>query len=89
VLAALPDDKRIGVGVVNQKSPRIETPEVVLNRATQAVRLFGRERVLLTPDCGFATFADNPIASASIATEKLKSIAAAARMLRLEKSLLS
>ena len=27
--------------------------------------LFGAERVLLTPDCGFATFADNPVASAA------------------------
>jgi 5-methyltetrahydropteroyltriglutamate--homocysteine methyltransferase len=89
VLAALPDDKRIGVGVVNQKSPRIEAPDVVLGRATQAVRLFGRDRVLLTPDCGFATFADNPIASAAIATEKLKSIAGAARVLREQQPLRS
>ena len=35
------------------------------------MRLFGPERVLLNPDCGFATFADNPIASAEIARGKL------------------
>ncbi|HXN41189.1 MAG TPA: cobalamin-independent methionine synthase II family protein, partial [Myxococcaceae bacterium] len=88
VLAALPADKRIGVGVVNQKSKRVETTEEVLSRAVRAVRLFGSDRVLLTPDCGFATFADNPIASAAIAMQKLKSIAGAARLLREKKSLL-
>ena len=40
----------------------------------RAVDLFGAERVLLTPDCGFATFADNPVASARVAEAKLKSI---------------
>jgi len=54
----------------------------VLARAERAVQLFGPERVLLNPDCGFATFADNPIASARLATAMLGSIAAAARALR-------
>ena len=43
---------------------------------------FGRDRVLLNPDCGFATFADNPIASAKLAEGKLSTIAAAAAALR-------
>jgi 5-methyltetrahydropteroyltriglutamate--homocysteine methyltransferase len=32
--------------------------------------------VLFTPDCGFATFADNPVASAKVAEEKLRAIVA-------------
>ena len=43
-----------------------------------AIDLLGKERVLLTPDCGFATFADNPLASAKIAEQKLCAIADAA-----------
>ena len=82
VLAGLPGDKRVGVGVVNQKAPRVESPEEVLARAERAVQLLGVERVLLNPDCGFATFADNPISSAVVATGKLKAIAEAARRLR-------
>jgi 5-methyltetrahydropteroyltriglutamate--homocysteine methyltransferase len=82
ILSALPEDKRIGVGVVNQKAPRIEPLEEVLSRAARAVRLFGRDRVLLVPDCGFATFADNPIASAPLAAGKLKGIVEVARLLR-------
>jgi 5-methyltetrahydropteroyltriglutamate--homocysteine methyltransferase len=82
VLRALPDDKRIGVGVVNQKVPAVEPVEEVLARGERAVQLLGAERVLLNPDCGFATFADNPIASAAIAGGKLRAIAEAARTLR-------
>jgi 5-methyltetrahydropteroyltriglutamate--homocysteine methyltransferase len=82
VLSALPSDKRMGVGVVNQKAPRIESHQEVFSRAARAVRLFGRDRVLFAPDCGFATFADNPIAPAAIATGKLKTIVEVARLLR-------
>jgi len=81
-LAELPRDRRIGVGVVNQKTPHVETPDEILARAERAVALLGAERVLLTPDCGFATFADNPIASAAVAEAKLAAIVAAARTLR-------
>jgi 5-methyltetrahydropteroyltriglutamate--homocysteine methyltransferase len=37
--------------------------------------------VLLTPDCGFATFADSPVASARVAEDKLRAIARAAAIL--------
>ena len=82
VLSALPDDKRLGVGVVNQKRQAPEPVDAVLTRAERAVQRFGPERVLLNPDCGFATFADNPIASARLAEAHLATIAAAARTLR-------
>ena len=82
VLADLPRDVRIGVGVVNQKHERIETVEEIAARARRAVELFGVDRVLLTPDCGFATFADNPVASARVAEDKLTAIAAAAELVR-------
>lgn len=82
VLAGLPDDMRIGVGVVNQKRPELEPVEAVLARAERAIQLLGPERVLLNTDCGFATFADNPIASAKLAQGMLATIAAVARTLR-------
>ncbi|MDQ6840097.1 MAG: 5-methyltetrahydropteroyltriglutamate--homocysteine methyltransferase [Actinomycetota bacterium] len=71
ILAGLPDDRRIGVGVINQKRQDIETVDEVLARAEHAVDLFGAERVLLNTDCGFATFADNPIVTSEIAEAKL------------------
>jgi 5-methyltetrahydropteroyltriglutamate--homocysteine methyltransferase len=82
VLRDLPRTTRIGVGVVNQKHEAVEAVEDIVRRAEQAVRLFGADRVLLTPDCGFATFADNPVASATVAEAKLRAIVLAAERLR-------
>jgi len=82
VLAEVPRDKRIGVGVVNQKVARVEPVEEVLARAERAVAVLGVDRVLLNPDCGFATFADNPIASGELSRAKLAVIAEVARRLR-------
>lgn len=82
VLKELPEDVRIGVGVVDQKSDRIETPDEIVARAEHAIGLFGPERVLLNPDCGFATFADSPISSFEVARGKLSSLAEASRILR-------
>ena len=82
VLSQLPSDARIGVGVVNQKHQAIENIDAVTARITEAVNLFGTERLLLHPDCGFATFADNPICSAAIAENKLAVIARAVERFR-------
>jgi 5-methyltetrahydropteroyltriglutamate--homocysteine methyltransferase len=82
ILKALPDDARIGVGVVNQKDPHVEEVDAVSARIAHAIDLFGRERVLLHPDCGFATFADNPICCTGSAGDKLAAIAAAAARVR-------
>ena len=68
--------------MVNQKHQATESLEEVLTRAERAVALFGPERVLLNPDCGFATFADNPIVSAQQAEHKLAVMVEAAARLR-------
>ena len=82
VLADLPPDVHVGVGVVNQKHDRVESVEEIAGRARRAMKLFGPDRVLLTPDCGFATFADSPVASASVAEAKLTAIVNAAELVR-------
>ena len=82
VLRGLPDDRRIGVGVVNQKLDAVEPVEDIRRRISRAIDLFGEERVLLTPDCGFATFADNPVASAEIAEAKMRAIVEARDLAR-------
>lgn len=81
-LAELPPTCRVGVGVVNQKLDRVETVEEVTALAEAAIAAFGVGRVLLNPDCGFATFADSPVASAAVAERKLGVIVEAARALR-------
>ncbi len=82
ILRRLPADRRIGVGVVNQKHARVETVEEIVTRGKRAADLFGAERVWLVPDCGFATFADNPVASAQGAEGKLRAMAEASARLR-------
>ena len=82
LLRDLPAERRIGVGVVNQKHARIETVDEIVAKAERAIALFGADRVLLNPDCGFATFADNPIATADVAERKLAAMAEASRRLR-------
>jgi 5-methyltetrahydropteroyltriglutamate--homocysteine methyltransferase len=82
VLSELPTDRRIGVGVVNQKLDQVESVEEIAARARRAIEVFGEERVLLTPDCGFATFADSPLASPAVAETKLAAIARAVEVLR-------
>lgn len=81
-LRQLPDSIRIGVGVVNQKLDRVESVDEIVARGQAAIDALGVSRVLLNPDCGFATFADRPIASAAVAEEKLAAIARASRLLR-------
>jgi len=87
VLRALPDDRRIGVGVVNQKHRDVESVQQIVAQAEEAVQMFGAERVLLNPDCGFATFADNPVTSSRVAEMKLTAISQAAAILRERHSL--
>jgi len=82
VLRGLPDDRRVGVGVVNQKHARVESVDEIVAKAETAIRVFGPERVLLNPDCGFATFADNPVSSAVVAERKLAAMSEAVRVLR-------
>jgi len=82
ILRGLPEHCRVGVGVVNQKLDAVERPDEILARAERAVALFGPERVLLNPDCGFATFADSPLSSGEVAERKLAAVVEAARMLR-------
>jgi 5-methyltetrahydropteroyltriglutamate--homocysteine methyltransferase len=81
-LTELPQACHLGLGVVNQKLDHVERVEDILAKAERAVALFGADRIRLNPDCGFATFADNPLASADGAEQKLSAIAHTARMLR-------
>ena len=82
ILKSLPDGRRIGIGVVNQKLDRVESVEEIVAKVEHAVSIFGPQRVLLNPDCGFATFADNPVSSAAVAEAKLANMVRAATQMR-------
>lgn len=82
ILKRLPETARLGIGVVNQKNVQTESVEDVAAKIQQAIDLFGRDRLLFHPDCGFATFCDNPICSHPNAEQKLAVITRAAERFR-------
>jgi 5-methyltetrahydropteroyltriglutamate--homocysteine methyltransferase len=75
-------DREIGLGVVNPRTDRAEGPGQIVDRVEQAMRWFSPERIFLNPDCGFGCFASRCVNDERTATEKLRSIARAAAVLR-------
>jgi 5-methyltetrahydropteroyltriglutamate--homocysteine methyltransferase len=74
--------KEIGLGVVNPRSDRIESPEEIAAAVRAALAHFPAEAVFLNPDCGFCTFASRPMNGGDVARAKLAAMAVAARRLR-------
>jgi 5-methyltetrahydropteroyltriglutamate--homocysteine methyltransferase len=60
-LADFPEDKILGLGVIDHCDPRVETPAEVVARAEAALRYLPPERLTLNPDCGFAPGSQNPV----------------------------
>ncbi|MBI1272264.1 5-methyltetrahydropteroyltriglutamate--homocysteine methyltransferase [bacterium] len=81
-LAKIPDNIKVGVGVVNPKAPRVESVEEILTRAREALNYLAKDKLMLVPDCGFATFADSPVCNADNARMKVKNMVEAAEILR-------
>ena len=81
VLREIPESMKIGLGCVDCRDPRIDTPEEIIERVKQALEYVGPERLMLHPDCGFApgSAADIPIDEAYM---KLRNEAEAAERLR-------
>jgi 5-methyltetrahydropteroyltriglutamate--homocysteine methyltransferase len=76
------EGEEIGLGVVNPRTDRVETPEEIHAAVEEALRLYPAERVFLNPDCGFGTFSNRPMNTLEIASAKVAAMAAAARDLR-------
>jgi 5-methyltetrahydropteroyltriglutamate--homocysteine methyltransferase len=82
VIKNLRSDLKLGLGVLNPKTSEIESVESIIERVNECIALIGVDRITINPDCGFATFADNPVNSADIATAKLAAAVHAAKHLR-------
>jgi 5-methyltetrahydropteroyltriglutamate--homocysteine methyltransferase len=70
----LPDDKIIVPGVIDTCTNYIEHLEVVAQRIEQYANVVGRERVIASTDCGFASFATLHTVDPDIAWRKLESL---------------
>jgi len=78
LLADLPKEKRVAVGVIDVRSLEIEQPEQVAERVRKVLRHIDAERVTLTTDCGMKQL-PRPVARA-----KLASLVRGARIVRRE-----
>lgn len=85
VLGAFPAGRSLGLGVVNPRTPTVESPEEIVARVEEALNWLPPERIYLNPDCGFGTFSARPINTAEVARAKLEAMVAAARCLRQER----
>jgi 5-methyltetrahydropteroyltriglutamate--homocysteine methyltransferase len=80
--AYYPNQKEIGLGVVNPRTDQIEPAGSIVERVNEALQYFTPEQVYLNPDCGFGTFAERPMNPAEVAAQKMRVIAEAAQQLR-------
>jgi 5-methyltetrahydropteroyltriglutamate--homocysteine methyltransferase len=70
--------KQIMVGCIDLLDPAVETPEVIAERIRKALRYMKPENVILAPDCGMKYLPRD------VADGKLRSMVAAAKILRAE-----
>lgn len=82
VLRDFPEDKVLGLGVIDVLSDRVDPPGVLVGRVECALKYVDWRRISLNPDCGFAPSSENPIPLRE-ACMKLASVAKAAEMLRI------
>ncbi len=81
VLTELPSHVRIGLGCVDVRFPEIDQPQQIVERVDKALQYVAADRLTLTPDCGFSPGKDHGI-PLDESFDKLKNLAAAARLLR-------
>ena len=77
-----PWDREIGLGVIDVKNPKIETPEEIVQRVEKASKIFDVDKITLNPDCGFASGRPWPVVTREIAYQKLRVQTEAAQKLR-------
>lgn len=79
-LASVPDDREVVLGLVTTKKRRVETVDELRRRIDEAAKLVPKERLAVSPQCGFAsTLAGNRIGPDE-QRAKLERVAQAARL---------
>jgi len=76
----LPDDKVLIPGVITQSTVLVEHPELVAQRIARFAEVVGRERVIASADCGFASFAGSNEVHPTIVWAKFASLVEGARI---------
>ena len=54
-LAFVPDDRMVVLGLISTKRASLEDPEFLAKRIEEAARFIDKDRIALSPQCGFST----------------------------------
>jgi 5-methyltetrahydropteroyltriglutamate--homocysteine methyltransferase len=76
------EGKEIGLGVVNPRTPDVESVDEIVARIEEALQFWDKDSIFLNPDCGFATFSEREMNGHEIASRKMEAIAGAAMAMR-------
>jgi 5-methyltetrahydropteroyltriglutamate--homocysteine methyltransferase len=74
-LRRVPDDKLVVLGLVSTKRAELERREQVRERIEEAARVFDRERLALSTQCGFASVARGNDLAEEVEEQKLRLVA--------------
>ena len=64
----------IGLGVINPRNDKIESENEIVQSVENLLKFIPKNRILLNPDCGFATFASKSLNSYKIISAKLNAL---------------
>ena len=64
----------IGLGVINPRNDRVESVDEIVQSVENLLKFIPKNRILLNPDCGFATFANRALNSYEIISAKLNAL---------------
>jgi len=76
----LPQDKLLIPGVITHASNLVEHPETIAQRILRFAGVVGRENVIASADCGFASFSTSCEVHPTVVWAKLAALAEGARV---------
>ncbi len=78
-LRFVPGDKTVVLGLVSSKRPQLESQETLLRRIEEASRYVPRDRLALSPQCGFASVMEGNLLTEEDQWAKLRLVVDTAR----------
>jgi len=78
-LAGVPEDRTVVLGLVSTKRPRLENKDELKRRIDEAARFVSRDRLAVSPQCGFASTIEGNEITAEDQEAKLRLVAEVAR----------
>ncbi len=80
-LRFVPKDKGVVLGLISSKTPALETVDALARRVDEAEQFIDRDRLAISPQCGFAsTVAGNPLSEADERAKLRLTVEAAAKI---------